>query len=281
MASMAKHKPSRSRSGFARWRPWVQASFLLAWLNPLLLRWYAVCSPVFHCDSCPLSTFACPIGTLARFGAIHTAPFLALGILLICGAAMGSLICGWVCPFGFFQDLLGRIPLPKWAIPRWLGYTRYVVLAAMVGAVPYYFGEESPWYICRLCPAGAIEAALPNTVHQIIARSPVVWPSAAKLSVLAVLLAAALFTWRPWCTVFCPLGAIYSLCNRFSVFFVGFRQSQCTDCDLCRQSCRYRGAGERRAATSGCVRCLECVHCEAIVVGTILGPAGRGEKTQA
>ena len=85
---------------FARWRGWIQAAFLLAWLNPWLVRIHSVCSPVFHCYSCPLATFACPIGVMANFSALHLVPWIAIGTVLATGALFGSLICGWVCPFG-------------------------------------------------------------------------------------------------------------------------------------------------------------------------------------
>ena len=278
MASKTRDS-SRRRPG--RWRMGVQGAMLLAWLGPFGLRMHTVCSPVFHCYSCPWASFACPIGVLANFSAIHTVPLLAVGTLLVVGSLFGSLICGWVCPFGFLQDLLGRIPTPKVAIPSWLGNCRYVVLAVLVLAAPYFFGENSPLFVCRLCPAGALEAALPSMARQAMAGQAIVWPSIVKLTVLLVFLGLALFTWRPWCTVLCPLGAIYGLCNRFSIFFVRFQPEACNDCDLCRKLCRVRGAEERRAGASRCIRCLDCTGCGAIGIGTAFGGHDRAAKTPA
>ena len=62
MASMIEHKSRPTRRGLSRWRSWVQAGFLLVWLNPLLFHLQGFCGPVFHCYSCPLAAFACPIG---------------------------------------------------------------------------------------------------------------------------------------------------------------------------------------------------------------------------
>jgi ferredoxin-type protein NapH len=270
MVAMAKDKPRTriSRTRLARWRPWTQAAFLLAWLQPSMLRNHFVCAPVFHCYSCPLATFACPIGVLATFSVLHVLPLVAIGTLVITGALVGSLICGWVCPFGFLQDLLGRIPAPKFKLPAWAGYTRYAVLVGLVAAVPYFFGEGSPWFICRLCPAGALEGAVPNVVEQAIAGQAIPWPGPTKIAILATFLVAAVFVWRPWCTLFCPLGAIYGVFNWVSVLFVGFRRENCNDCDLCRGRCRYRARGEQRAGASRCVRCLECTGCKALGVGS-------------
>src|SRR5512138_1533217 len=86
--------PAGSRlKALARRRPWVQALFLLVWLDPLLLRMHNVCGPVFHCYSCPLATFACPIGVIANFSALHLIPFAAIGTLVVIGASVGTAVC--------------------------------------------------------------------------------------------------------------------------------------------------------------------------------------------
>jgi len=267
--SMAKNKWGKVVRGLARRRWWVQTGFLLAWLDPLMLRLHTVCSPVFHCYSCPLATFACPIGVLANFSAIHWIPFATLGTLVLLGTVFGSFVCGWACPFGFFQDLIHHIPTPKFTLPGWTGWFRYGVLIALVLAIPYWFGEEHPLFICRLCPAGAIEAALPNMVRLAAAGQTIVWPTVAKSTVLALILIAMLFTWRPWCTLFCPLGAIYGLFNKVSFLFLRFEQKRCQKCELCRNLCLDGGPPERRVDSMRCVRCLECTHCRAVSVETI------------
>ena len=137
MASMAEKnmakKMRESRRNSARWRWLVQTGFLMAWLDPLVMRMHNVCGPVFHCYSCPLAMFACPIGVLANFSALHVFPFAAVGMLVVLGAAFGSFVCGWACPFGFLQDLIAKVPTPKFTLPLWMGHLRYVVLAG-VGA---------------------------------------------------------------------------------------------------------------------------------------------------
>lgn len=274
---MAKRNSGAARSRSAGWRLWVQSAFLLAWLDPLKFRMHTACSPVFHCYSCPWATFACPIGVLANFSALHLIPWIAIGTLLLAGGLFGSMICGWVCPFGLLQDLLGRIPTPKFALPSWLGYCRYVVLGGLVLAVPYFYGEAHALFFCRLCPAGALEGAVPNTLSSMSAGK-VDWPSTTKIVILGVFLASALFTWRPWCTLFCPLGAIYSLMGRVSFFFVRYQPDACTDCNLCQKLCHHRGNSERRAPPGRCVRCTDCHCCQALSIGTVLGGKKVGPK---
>jgi ferredoxin-type protein NapH len=257
---MAKNKARRVAAKLARWRFWVQAGFLLAWLDPLLLRMHNICGPVFHCYSCPLATFACPIGVLANFSALHVIPFVALGTLLALGAVFGSFTCGWACPFGFLQDLIAKVPTRKFTLPLWMGNLRYVVLLAFVLVIPYLWGEESSLFFCRLCPAGAIEGSLPYLI----------WPSAVKMTILIVVVAAMFFTWRPWCTLFCPLGAIYALLNHVSFLFLRFHPNLCIDCADCRSLCRDKGDAEGRIDGLRCVRCMECTRCRAVTVETVL-----------
>ena len=107
-------------------RLWVQTAFLLVWLDPLAVRMHTMCSPVFHCYACPLATFACPIGVIAQFSALHMFPFVAVGLLILVGSLLGSLICGWICPFGLLQDLAAKVPTPRLKIPNWMGYFRYM-----------------------------------------------------------------------------------------------------------------------------------------------------------
>lgn len=268
---MAKRSTGRGRSGLARWRRWVQSAALLAWLDPVMLRMHSVCSPVFHCYSCPLATFACPIGILANFSAIHAIPWIALGTLVVVGALLGSIVCGWICPFGFLQDLLAKIPTPKVHLPSWLGYGRFITLAALVAVVPYFYGENHSLFFCRVCPAGALEGAVPHMASAARAGGAVPWPSTTKIVILAVFLLSSLFTWRPWCTVFCPLGAIYGLFNKISFFFVRFRENECNDCELCRGLCHHHGPSERRGTDQRCIRCTDCMRCNALSLGTMFG----------
>lgn len=271
---MATKRSGSSKWRLARWRPWIQATLLLAWLDPLMLRLHCICGPVFHCYSCPLATFACPIGVLANFSALHVVPLVALGTLLVVGAVFGSFVCGWACPFGFLQDLAARIPTPKFRLPSFLGWLRYATLLGLVLAIPYLYGEAHALFFCRVCPAGALEGAVPFVASQAIAGRDIAWPSTTKMVILAVFLVTMFFTYRPWCTVFCPLGAIFSLCNRVSLLFVRFRPDHCGDCDRCRDLCRYRGPRQQRAGDLRCIRCLDCVGCRALSVGTAFGPGG-------
>jgi len=281
MVAMAEQKPQSRLNWLVRRRVWVQSLFLLLWLDPLALRLHSVCGPVFHCYSCPLSLFACPIGILANFSALHLIPFLAIGTLLVVGSLLGTAVCGWLCPFGFLQDLIGRIPTPKLKLPTWAGYPRYAVLIALVLVIPYLFGDTHPLFFCLLCPAGALEGAVPNAVETAATGGGLVLPSIQKMVILGVVLLAMFFILRPWCSIFCPLGAIFSLFNKASVLRLRFTRTDCRQCGACQRMCRYDVLPAVDANNAECIRCLECTRCQAITVDTVFGgPSDKRESVE-
>lgn len=204
---------------------WVQAGFLLVWLDLLGIRYHGIW------------------------------PFVTIGILLVIGASVGSILCGWSCPFRLLQDLAVMVPTPKFELPKWTGHGRFVVLIITVLAVPYLFGEAHPLFICRICPARGIEAALPLILTQGLTAQPITWPNPAKIVIIIVFVISILFFRRPWCRVFCGLF------NRGSALFLHVDMHNCTGCEACRRLCQYNIEPDNSPNSSRCVRCLECTGC--------------------
>ena len=71
----------------------------------------AVCVPGLNCYSCPGALASCPIGSLQAVlsSSEFTFSCYVLGFLMLFGTVLGRLVCGWLCPFGLFQDLLRSI----------------------------------------------------------------------------------------------------------------------------------------------------------------------------
>ncbi len=177
MANINSENPPPPTTG--RWRKLprarrpIQLAFLVVWLAPLSKSLGKIPGCVFHCYACPLASFACPIGVVANYAQWHAVPFMAIGVLLLTAAAAGSLVCGWACPFGLVQDILAKLRTPKFRLPNWTSHGRYVVLVVAVLLVPYFVGEDSPLFICRICPAGALESRLPRFLMDPLSRGTV------------------------------------------------------------------------------------------------------------
>ena len=95
-----------------------------------------LCVPGLNCYSCPGAAGACPIGAFqAVIGSSKFRfSYYVTGILILLGVLLGRFICGFLCPFGWLQELLHKIPSPKLSTRRLkpLRYIKYAVLLIMV-----------------------------------------------------------------------------------------------------------------------------------------------------
>jgi NAD-dependent dihydropyrimidine dehydrogenase PreA subunit len=90
--------------------------------------------PVLNCYGGPLSVFACPIGSLQQMVGIHSIPWLPIGVFVVVGALVGRAACGWLCPFGMWQDLLEKIKVgPRAGARRWVSFGVIAGIAALIG----------------------------------------------------------------------------------------------------------------------------------------------------
>jgi ferredoxin-type protein NapH len=242
-------------------RRWVQAISLL-FMNSFLLQSFTKAVPCFgmNCYACPAAIFACPIGTLQHFAVIRQIPFYTLGLLGLVGAVVGRLACGWLCPFGWLQEVVhglrSRLRLAAWRVSDRLGWLRYAFLVVLVGAVPFVTLE--PWF-SKLCPVGTLQAGIPLVALDAQLRAQVGWLFALKIAILAGFLVWMVLTKRPFCRFVCPLGAIWSPFNRASTLRLALDETACTACGACREACPVDISVHENPNSSRCVRCMDCV----------------------
>ena len=251
---------STARMQFWRHLSQFSAVVLLSLKLPLVklfpnVDFTRICLPVFQCHACPLAQFACPVGVLAYASAMHVWPIYVIGGILLAAAVFGRLICGWICPFGFIQDLLYKIPVPgKFNLPRWMGIGPWIALVGLVIIGPYFLGAgvKNLSFFCNVCPAGAMEASLPLQIFSgRIMRN-------AKWVVLFISLVLMIWTHRPFCRIMCPLGAILSLGNRISFFKLRLKSTSCAMCKACQRACPADHLVTTDPNTGNCIRCLRC-----------------------
>jgi len=240
----------------------VQIFFLILanslFLKPLML----IPFPIMNCYSCPLAVFSCPIGTLQYLIGIGTVPFYTAGVLGSVGSLLGRFTCGWACPFGLIQDLLYKIKIPffkKRDIPERYGIIKYIFLGIVL-LVPVFMAIP---FFCMICPVGTLEAGIPTVLLLDLNIDLFFW---LKIGILiAIVLMMFIFS-RPFCKLFCPLGAILGLFNRIS----GVRlrvDDCCTKCGRCEKVCPMNIKVYERPNSSDCIRCLKCAkECKSISV---------------
>lgn len=239
---------------------------LKGFLNGKLYRgpFKGICMPGLHCYSCPLAVGSCPLGTLQNaLGSLkRQINYYSLGVLLLCSASLGRFICGLLCPFGIIQEFLYKIPTPKWKPAfRFLRYLKYVVLVVLVILFPIVTMLEKgigvPGFCRYLCPAGSLAGSVLVTLDE--SMRPLIgslfW---IKLGILIAIILLSIFTFRPFCRVLCPLGAIYGFFNKIAILKYHVKPHTCTGCGACKQVCNVSIDPVKQCNSAECVRCGKC-----------------------
>lgn len=225
-----------------------------------------MCTPGLNCYSCPGATTACPLGSLqnAMTSADKSTAYYIFGIILLYAILAGRFICGWLCPFGLIQELLHKIKTPKLKkskFTRVLSYLKYVILIFFVFVIPIVYSLRNvplPAFCKYICPAGTLEGAiglLANKVNESSFRmlGPLfTW----KFALMVSFIVASIFIFRFFCRFFCPLGALYGLFNKISIFGIKYDKDKCTQCGLCVSKCEM---DIKHVGDHECISCGECI----------------------
>ncbi len=223
-------------------------------------------------------------------------PWLALASFLIVGVLIGKSLCGWICPFGFVQDLVGFIKRKQADFSSRthdsLVYMKYFVLgialfvsvtfsaSKLMGVGEGYenaIGIFTGAPFTTLSPAETLFGTLPKMIFNfrmaLVSKSvmdamsgistlpPLFW---VQFFVMAFVLVFAAFIPRGWCRYFCPHGAIMAVLNRFS--FLGLRRDpvKCAKggCRLCVSACPMRvpilDLPWEKFSDPECIYCMKC-----------------------
>lgn len=226
-----------------------------------------VCLPGLNCYSCPGSLGSCPIGALQAVISDRNFKFsfYVIGTLMVFGALFGRLVCGFLCPFGLAQDLLHRIPgkkIKRVPFDRALRYLKYVILAVFVLWLPLFavniVGQGDPWFCKWICPSGTLMGGTPQMFVNPQLRGAIGFLFGWKMFILLALVVLSVFWYRPFCKYLCPLGAIYAMTNRISLYHYSVDAHKCTDCGACARACKMQVDMHRTPNHPECIRCGDC-----------------------
>jgi len=235
-----------------------------------------------------------PSGWYTAVGVVF--PWLGIASFLIVGILIGKSLCGWICPFGFIQDLIGFIKRKKMEFsPRThqsMIYLKYGVLGAalfitvtfsaakIAGVSKSYesaFGIFAKAPFTAISPAETLFATLPRMIRdfsEAVSTTPILDVLAGvvnlpplflvQLFIMGCVLVFAAYVPRSWCKYFCPHGAIMAMLNKFS--FLGLRRDpvKCAkgECRLCVEACPMRvrilDLPWEKFSDPECIYCLKC-----------------------
>ncbi|KYC45209.1 MAG: quinol dehydrogenase membrane component [Candidatus Methanofastidiosum methylothiophilum] len=222
--------------------------------------------PVFNCYACPWASISCPIGLLQNFVMNGQVPTYVLGTMGAVFVFVGSAFCGWVCPFGFFQDAIDfvknifkkknknpkRKPKLKNKSRDFSLITRLIVLVTtLVLAIRFV-----DTIFCKLCPIGTIEATFPYQIANGFSYN--IW-LAARIGILVVLIIMFFIISRFWCRYLCPIGALAGPSNKVSLLKLYHNGNNCQGCNICKDVCPLDIDVVNDLNSTRCTRCADCV----------------------
>lgn len=261
---------------FIRMRGWIQAGATLL-TNIHLPNFFrggiyqgkgkSVCVPGLNCYSCPAASGACPIGSFqavvgsSKFGF----SYYITGFLILLGVLLGRFICGFLCPFGWLQELLHKIPSKKLSTKKLkpLTYLKYIILLLAVVLLPALavndVGMGDPFFCKYICPQGVLEGAIPLSLVNEGIRAALGTLFVQKLFILLAAVALSILFYRPFCKWICPLGAFYALLNKISLLEIKMDEQKCVSCGKCAASCKMDVDVRKTPNHAECIRCGKCI----------------------
>jgi ferredoxin-type protein NapH len=165
---------------------------------------------------------------------------VATGAIVLSPLIVGRVFCGHVCPIGAVQEMAYLAPLKKVKVPssktdlvRWA--TFIVILVSSIAL---------SMNLTKLL-------GLQDLFTLTLTFSAIIF--------LAIVVSSTV-VYRPFCRLFCPVGALSSLFSGRSLLGVR-RQEGCVECGRCQKVCPSQVLKDRAGAECYlCSRCLETCH---------------------
>ncbi|THB78679.1 MAG: 4Fe-4S binding protein [Desulfobacteraceae bacterium] len=241
------------------------------------------------------------LATVLTTGTLYNG--LIWGALTLAATALvGRFFCGWLCPLGTLQHMVGawadryRKPRARAAARQShpgqrIKYILLIALLSMAG-IELVLGVVLPGQgllttglqTGLLDPIPLVYRSISLVVLPLLApgSKPMIF-NGGLLTGGVFVLVLALSAWRPrfYCRYVCPLGALLGLTARWSLWRMGRRDSDgdaCTNCGRCDHHCEGACAPADQIQWAECVLCYNCPgDCPEQIIGYASSPSTTGE----
>jgi polyferredoxin len=161
-------------------------------------------------------------------------PYLAIAVFTLFGTIFGKTTCGWVCPFGLFQDMFRVIPIKKRKVSRptnkslsriGMGIVIFIVIFSFIIGITYSnSGTKSAFGAGQDIPFGTVDpaATLFATLYyylrwglqtESLGAEMGQWNFVFFLRIIIFIVIIVLITLFPraYCRWICPTGALLGI----------------------------------------------------------------------
>lgn len=183
---------------------------------------------------------------------------LLWGIFVLITPLFGRIGCGWFCPFGTVQDLIGDKAITEVKLKKPLNALRFTLIGSFfISAFTFFF-----IYLSN----GTITGVQFN-----LFRLETLWDSEYKYIWLAdtigILLITIFMGKRGLCRNICFLGGLCSIGSKYSRMLLVVDTEKCNDCGRCTKECPgkvdiedYITNKNGLITDSECLKCGKCVE---------------------
>lgn len=250
---------------FIRWMFLTAGFFLWTYAGKLVQQGQVlnmIAVPVFSCPFNLDQTLESSCYYLTHLPELFTTRSLSyiaayMGTLFFFLILFGRILCGFMCPLGFVQDLMDKL--------RQILHIRPITVTDRMNRILQPL--KWTWIILFLCftfTGGNFCDICPNKVF-----SPALggyWIDLVLGGILTIpLLVGSFYIKRFWC-IMCPMGYLLGIFYKFNIFKLKKDCTACTECGACYAACPmrlkniYTEREKETVQTVDCLMCGECIH---------------------
>lgn len=242
--------------------------------NILLLTAVTVFGIITGSDPGPMGTVKDAVVLFGSSGAVFPPRMIALSFFLLTVVIANKYICSWGCQAGTLQDFIfrnnrdrnGKVLIWKqFKVPFALSNTIRIFIFFLTIAAAFLFSYDliEPMDIFRI-------------YHPL-------YLTAFSIVLIAIIMAAGLFIYRPWCTFLCPFGLVGWLFEKISIVKINVDYEKCIACGKCADACPTTVMDailkRKKKTIPDCFSCYTC--CDVCPTGAIKYSADKRVKPPA
>jgi polyferredoxin len=230
------------------------------------------------------------IGTIFTTHTLYKPLLWALATVVVT-IIFGRFFCSWVCPFGSIHHFVSFWGSRSKSVAEKIAQNnyrkaqcvKYFVLVFLIGMMAFP-SLGATLQTGLLDPIPLVTRAFNLVLLPIVNNSVgLVRFYAGGWVILTVFLAAVLLNLvipRFYCRFVCPLGAMFAILSRFSIWRIGKKSQTCSNCLRCNRNCQGGCEPAGSIRISECIACFNCLDdCKDELVSYQRQVSLAGEKT--
>ena len=180
---------------------------------------------------------------------------MVLMLLLPASLLFGNFFCGWACPYGTVQEVMGtigrkvfkkRYKMPH-SIQKYMQYLRYLLFVILLMGILDVILTPLNGY-------GSFMGLFSENTRTAAA--------ALTLGIMVLYLLLSMLFERAFCNYLCTEAAKYGVLSMTRIFSIKRNESSCINCKKCDKACpmNIQVSAHDHVRNGQCINCMKCIH---------------------